>query len=88
MVKPEHSVTANSGWVASDDLRPADHVEGARIGFVVEEFDVGDGLRHLERILLLFALWLLKHHQQRVTQILQTSRRIFSGQDQSWDSCL
>lgn len=68
----------NSGCVAPGDLRPADHVDGARIGFVVEEFDVRDGLRHLERILLLFALalWLLKHHQQRVTEILQTSNRL------------
>lgn len=47
---------------------------GACTGFVIEEFDIRDGLRHLKRITLQFALalvlWQLKHHQQRVTQIL------------------
>lgn len=51
----------------TDDLRPADHVDGARVGFVIEEFDIGDGLCHLEGILLLFTLSFvlrqLKHHQ-------------------------
>lgn len=68
----------------SDDLRPADHVDGARVGSVVEEFDIRDGLRHLERVLLLLALllilWELKHHQYRVAQILQTSNRLIYTQ--------
>lgn len=51
----------------ADDLRPADHMDGARVGFVIEEFNIGDGLRHLEGILLLFTLRFvlrqLKQHQ-------------------------
>lgn len=72
----------NDRWLhrVSDDLRPAEHVYGARIGFVIEEFNIRDGLRHLKGVPLLFALALvlgqLKHHHQRVTQILQTSRRV------------
>lgn len=48
------------------NLRPAEYLDGARGGFVLKQFDVRNGLRHLEGVLLLHALllffWQLKHH--------------------------
>lgn len=56
------------------DLRPAEYVDGARGGFVLKQFNVRNGLRHLERVLLLQALllffWLFKHHHHGVWQVL------------------
>lgn len=60
--------------------RPADDVDGARGGFVAEQLDVGDGLRHLKGVLVLqvlLLLRLLKHHHHGVRQLLrETEKRL------------
>lgn len=65
------------------NLRPVEHVDGARGGFVAEQLHVGNGLRHLEGVLLpLHALLLLlllrqlEHHHHRVGQVLKRARKM------------
>lgn len=62
------------------NLRPTEYVDGARGGFVLKQFNVRNGLRHLEGVLLLHALqlffWLFKHHHQGVCQVLQKSKKM------------
>lgn len=44
------------------NLRSAEHVDGARQGFVLKQLDVRDGFRHLEGVALLHALLVLLRH--------------------------